>query len=431
MAAADDGSTSNPPYARRKTNDIFWKSRTSDEAALRISYAFLGLNLACAQCHKHPFDRWTQDDFKGYTAFFTPVATGVPEDVPKDRVPTGPPKRPEAKMGLLYYSEVYIDTDRKPEVPADSDETAAAVATIPRVPGGAEFPLRAGEDPRMHLMQWMRSADNPYFGRALVNRVWAHYFGVGLVNPTDDLNAANPPTNPALLDWLSEDFVRRGFDLKHLHRTILNSRVYQLSWRPRGNNAADELNFSHARLRRMPAEVLLDAIDQVTGVATEFTTVPGGFGLGKSQKRSFSIAPKGTRAIGLAPSTFARKPVDVLGSDGAGYTLAIFGRPTRTEACDCERSGEPTLTQALYLISDEDVHDKLTNTSGRLSRLLAETADDRAIIEQLYLSTVSRRPTASEARKALDYVSTASDRRSACEDLLWALINVREFVFIH
>jgi hypothetical protein len=386
----------------------------------------LGLNLACAQCHKHPFDRWTQDDFKGYTAFFTPVATGVPDDVPKKEVPTGPAKRGEAKAGLLYYSEVYIDVERKP----DREEADSPPAT-PKVPGGAEHALEAGKDPRVHLMDWMRAADNPFFARALVNRFWAHYFGVGLINPTDDLNAANPPTNPELLDWLTKEFIAHKFDLKHLHRLILNSRVYQLSWRPAGNNAADTHNFSHARLRRMPAEVLLDAIDQATGARTDFTTVPGGFGLGKQNMRSFAMAPQGTRAIGLASSYFAKKPVDVLGSAGAGYTLAIFGRPARTEACDCERTQEPTLTQALYLISDADVHDKLTARTGRLTRLLEQMSDDKAVVEELYLSTVSRYPTAAELERTLDYVSGAVDRRQAFEDVLWALINLREFVFIH
>jgi hypothetical protein len=326
----------------------------------------------------------------------------------------------------LYYSEVFVQTERKTK-DDDSDPQPAT----PKLPGGAEVALVAGKDPRVDLMNWMRAPNNPYFARALVNRFWAHYFGVGLVNPTDDLNAANPPTNPELLDWLAEEFVEHGFDLKHLHRRILNSRVYQLSWRPAGNNAHDTQNFSHALLRRMPAEVLVDAIDQVTGVGTDFTTVPGGFGLGKSSGRWFAMAPPGTRAIGLASSYFAKKHVSVLGSAGAGYTLSIFGRPTRTEACDCERTQEPTLTQALYLIGDVDVHNKLTAASGRLTSLLEELRDDEALIEELYLSTVSRYPTTTERKRSMEYVSRAADRRVAFEDLLWALINLREFVFIH
>ena len=196
-----------------------------------------------------------------------------------------------------------------------------------------------------------------------------HYFGVGIVNPVDDLNAANPPSNPQLLDWLAQDCFEHGFDLKHLHRTILNSRTYQLSWRPNESNRLDERNFSHALLRRMPAEVVLDAVNQVTGGQETYSS---------------SNAPQGTRAINLALSR--------LRGGGPEYVLGIFGRPLRTQKCDCERSSETGLAQAMYLLHDAEVNAKIQATDGRVSELVKQIPDDRELIEELYLSTLSRFP---------------------------------------
>jgi len=252
------------------------------------------------------------------------------------------------------------------------------------------------------------ASDNPYFARAIVNRLWGHYLGVGIVNPVDDFNAANPPSNPQLLDWLARDFIDSGFDLKHLHRRILSSRTYQLSWRVSDSNRLDERNFSHALLRRMPAEVVLDAINQVTGSWDDFGS---------------SNAPKGTRAINLAPSR--------LRGGGPEYALSIFGRPLRTQTCDCERSIETGLAQAMYLLNDEAVNTKINKKDGKLEQLMEQIPDDRALVEELYLSTLSRYPRDEEMLSSLEFLKKAESRRQGAQDLLWSLLNLREFVFNH
>jgi hypothetical protein len=301
------------------------------------------------------------------------------------------------------YSEVYVQLG-----PGGKDAKSGSPAAKPRALGGSEYPLEPGKDPRVALMEWLRAPDNPFFARALVNRVWAHYFGAGIIDPPDDLNAANPPSNPELLDWLARDFTDHKFDLKHLHRTILNSRVYQLAWQTNESNALDRRNFSHAVLRRLSAEVMVDAINQVTGA---------------QEKYASTIAPDGTRAIGLAPTR--------LGTRGPAYALSIFGRPLRTQTCDCERSSDAGLPQALFLINDTDNSAKITAPDGRLARLLKQIPDNDRLLEELFLSTVSRPPTADEKQRALAHAARAADRRTAFEDLLWALINMREFIFNH
>ena len=425
-AAADNRTVTNadshfasPSYARRKTLDLFWKTYTGEQAALRVSYAFLGVRLECAQCHKHPYDRWTQDDFRGYTAFFDSVAVGVPGDVPKDVIlPQGGDQR---KRELVYrYTEVSVGPVGAGNQGGKGVVGAAkpGAAVKPRLPGGPELTPKDGQDPRTLLMDWLRAADNPFFARALVNRLWRHYLGVGLIEPADEISAGNPPTNPELLDWLAQDFVAHQFDLKHLHRTILNSRVYQLSWRPSDNNRLDERNYSHARLRRLPAEVVVDAINQATGGKEPAY-------LWKAKTYTLKIAPEGTRTIGLAPTRFG-------GTAGAsGYALEVFGRPLRAETCDGERSQDVTLTQVLYLMNDAEVQAKTAAPDGRLAKLFKEIKDDRQRVEELYLGTLSRFPTEKEMKKSLDYVARAADRKAGFEDLLWSLLNVREFVLNH
>ncbi|MEQ8789820.1 MAG: DUF1549 and DUF1553 domain-containing protein [Pirellulaceae bacterium] len=387
----DDGT-----YASRKTNDIFWLKAGNSRAetvGLQVAYAFLSVRLECAQCHKHPFDQWTQDDFKGFTAIFDGLGRGVPKDVPKELAKKGGQQD-------FRYNEIYVDTSDKAIQRREKQP--------PKQLAGDVIPFEDGQDPREALWQWMRSPDNRYFARSIANRLWGHYLGVGVVNPVDDFNAANPPSNPQLLDWLAQDFIESGFDLKHLHRRILNSRTYQLSWQPNESNRLDERNFSHALLRRMPAEVVLDAINQVTGGWDDFGS---------------SNAPQGTRAINLAPSR--------LRGGGPEYALAIFGRPLRTQTCDCERSIETGLAQAMYLLNDEDVNAKIARKDGKLASQVEQIADDRALVEELYLGTLSRYPRDEEMLSSLEFLGQAKDRRQGAEDLLWSLLNLREFVFNH
>jgi len=382
-------------YASRKTNDMYWlKAGNSnpETLGLQAAYAFLGVRLECAQCHKHPFDQWTQSDFRGFTQFFSVVGRGNQKDTPKNL--------PKVGNNDYKFSEVYLQS-------AD-DLKKLLKNRPPKLLAGETIEYKAGSDPREALWQWMRSPDNRYFGRSIANRLWGHYFGVGIVNPIDDLNAANPPSNPQLLDWLAKDFVEHEFDLKHLHRRILNSRTYQLSWKPNESNRLDEKNFSHALMRRMPAEVVMDAVNQTTGGKDTFAD---------------NNAPPGTRTINLALSR--------LRGGGPEYVLSIFGRPLRTQTCDCERSAETGLAQAMYLLNDVDINTKIAATDGRLAKLVKEIKDDQKLVEELYLSVLTRLPSADELSKSLAYVKSASSRTTGMQDVLWSLLNLREFVFVH
>ncbi len=391
----DDGT-----YASRKTNDLFWRTaanRNPQGAALKVAYAFLGVRLECAQCHKHPFDRWTQDDFQQFSAFFVPLQRGTPSDIPEDLLK----ELTDRKNNNDYlYQELYVEYS-----PAN---LRTLKAKPPRLLGAGDVVVQEGVDPRVALMDWLRSSDNPLFAKAIVNRLWGHYFGVGIVEPVDDMNAANPPSNPQLLEYLAKDFIEHKFDLKHLHRRILNSRTYQLSWQPNDSNRLDERNFSHALLRRLPAEVVLDAINQVTGGQDNYGN---------------RNAPPGTKTINLALSR--------LRGGGPEYALGIFGRPLRTQLCDCERSSETGLAQAMYLLNDVEVNEKIGSPRGALATLMKRNKDDRAVIEHLYLSTLARYPSDQELNESLAFVKDSESREAGLQDMLWSLINVREFIFNH
>jgi len=383
----DDGT-----YGKRKTLDLFWLKRTSDltkELSTRTAENFLGVQIQCAECHKHPFDRWTQADFEGFTSFFRVAGMCNPDGQPFN-------------LGSRDYNTIglYVGMAR-------GEDPGKLAKHPPKILGGPVVGYeKGGADPRIALWEWMRSPDNPYFARNLVNRLWHHYFGVGIVDPPQDMNAANPPSNAELLEWLSRDFIAHKFDLKHVHRTILNSRTYQLSHLPNDTNRLDRRNFSHALVKRMPAEVALDAIAQVTGTKLAFSNY---------------AAPPDTRAIGMALSFRAGKPE---------YFLETFGRPPRREICACERSGDPALSQALYLINDDEIHTRIADPKGRLVQMLQTLTTDRSLIEELYLTALSRYPQSDELEKVIVYLQQAPLREAAAQDLLWTLLNVREFLFV-
>jgi hypothetical protein len=386
----DDGT-----YARRKTLDLYWiKVQHRDPAtiALQTANSFLGIRLECAQCHNHPFDRWTQNDYETFKSFFAFVRFCDPM--------TGEDNNPRARG----YGVESVE-------PGLSRRFAGHVRKYPpKLLGGAVVSPDKVPDPRRTLWEWMRSPENEYFAPALVNRLWAHYFGRGIVHAADDFNQGNPPSNPALLDWLARDFIDHKYDLKHVHRRILNSRTYQLTWRPNPSNKLDVNSYSHAILRRLPAEVLMDAVAQVTGVPDEFSWMPRGLG---------------KRAVGQASPPVRHS------LNRGGYAMTVFGRPDREKTCDCERSNEPSVAQALYLVNDEQMHVKIASPNGNLARLLKEVRDDRALVEELYLSALSRYPTAEEMQAQLDHVAGSASRQAGFQDVLWSLLNVREFIFNH
>ena len=402
-------------FAARETMPYYWARPNvakPEDKALAFAHSFLGLRLQCAQCHKHPFDRWSRDDFEQFSAFFAPITYGVaPESREsyrrlarsvgrKGQAAKGEPVTQEllarAEAGeTIPWRELYIDRSR---VPAGGDLRLLGDAVT----------LSEGEDPRAAVMRWLRRGDNPYFARAFVNRVWASYFHAGLVEPADDLNLANPPSNAELLDHLARDFVAHGYDMKRLHRLITASDTYQRSWRPNATNRLDRRNFSRAIPRRLPAEVVYDALAQATAADAELEAV----------RRNLD-----RRAIGHLSTRLA-----------GTYAMNVFGKPAREQACDCERSGTPTLLQSIFLQNDPLVQMRL-GESGWLKELAEVPPEKRpepaVLVRQAYLRTLSRPPTPQEPARAEAYLAQAGLPVEGLRDLLWALINAKEFILNH
>jgi hypothetical protein len=384
-------------YGKRKTLDLLYiKARNldPDNLALQISYCFLGTKIECAQCHKHPMDRWTQADFGSFASTFAYV--GVSKGFARKALPLSE----AANNGMTGINEVYpLDKPRKVYKDPRSGRELR-----PKALGGPELPAGKVHDPRVALARWMTAPDNPFFARALVNRLWAHYFGRGLVEPSDALAAANPASHPALLDGLAHRFAAGSYDLKALHRMLLNAHAYQRSRQASATNRADRRNFSHALQRRLGAEQVIDAVAQATGVPPQFGA---------------NDAPPGTRAIEVAPSRL---------TGPEAYPLTIFGRPQRQQNCDCERSAQPSLPQTLYLFNDAEVLAKIRKPGARLDQLLAEFGDDSRLVDEMYLWSLARWPSRAERKEAVRYLTEGGQRRERAEDLFWALLNHRELL---
>jgi hypothetical protein len=344
------------------------------EAAGSLAQVFLGVRIACAECHHHPYDRWAQDDYYGMKAFFAPVG-----------VKPGP--RGEAVLA-------------GGDAVAKNPRTGRSLSAHPLGSGGG--PVATGDDPREALADWLVSAQNPYFARNLANRYWARFLGRGLVEPVDDVRDSNPPSNPELLDALAAILVEKRFDARALIRAITASATYQRSSRPNSTNGDDEQNYSRARLRRVEAEVLLDMVCQSTGVPEKFAGVPAG-----------------SRAVQLWDS---KVPHDF---------LRLFGRPVRVTTCECERNAEPGVGQVLHLLNSPGLHAKLTHEAGTVARLVRRLPDDPALADELYLTFFSRFPTDVERVVAVGHLASGPDRRQAAEDLAWSLMNTLEFLFNH
>jgi hypothetical protein len=422
-------------FAARDTMPYYWAKRIiqkPEEKALNFSYTFLGVRLECAQCHKHPFDQWTQDDFNQFTAFFTnirygtgPDARGRFQEMQKELGVSNKNGNVARQLGDLVREGKVIPWPETFVVPAGQQggggrrfagSQASRVAT-PKILGGDAVALDKGSDPRKPLMDWMRSPDNPYFARAFVNRVWASYFNTGIINPPDDMNLANPPSNPALLDYLASEFVAHGFDMKWLHREIAMSQAYQRSWQSNETNRHDERNYSRAVVRRLPAEVLIDAVTQATGNASSMAKAT-------TDMASRAIGPKSAGAV------------DNRGGNGNGYANKVFGASARDTNCDCNRSNEPNLLQSIFMQNDQDLLSALERSAGWVAettkaRKGGDGPDDERTVREAYLRTVSRPPTDREAEVALGYLRQAGDGPQALRDLLWALLNTKEFITNH
>lgn len=356
----------------------YWQSRDDQlhQAAADTAQVFLGLRLQCARCHHHPYERWGQADYYGLTGFFTRLG----------RKSFGEPPP--------YFASANVTTGEKNPLTGKTPE--------PKFLDGPVAKFTPEEDPRHALVDWMARPENPFFARALVNRLWGHFLGRGLCHEVDDLRETNPPSNPELLDALARNFIQHKFDVKHVIRTILNSRVYQLSSEPGPQNKDDRQNFARYFARRMPAEVFHDAINQVTGARTSFNGVSSN-----------------ARAVDL--------PHEGFGS----YFLDTFDRPRRVTGCECERSTGATLAQVLLLANSDEIESRIGAPNGRLARLHQDKKPNRAMIEELYLAAYSRPPTAAELRRTEDYIEQQKDKRQALEDVLWAILNTKEFMFNH
>ncbi len=391
-------------YARRGSLDLFWRRNnfTLEQMAEHTAVAFLGVRLECAQCHKHPFDRWTQTDYRQYANVFAQVKFNVSPESKSAVDKANGELRKNVKGNrnqIPQLREVFVSNAGLRSLPSLNNPRERLK---PRALGGPEIELQG--DARETLWRWLVQPDNPYFARSFVNRLWGHYFGIGLVEPVDDFSVANPPSNEKLLDALAQDFIASKYDIRKLERTILLSRTYQLSAVPNSNNVQDRNNFARAYVRRMMAEVTVDVLNTALGTSENYG----------------NDVPAGIRAIEVAPNRIASATLT--------EAFRIFGRPPRTTTCDCERASEPALPQTLYLMTDTGLLAKMNR--GRLASLLSEKQPDEKIVEELFLATLSRFPNQREQQALLASLK-GRDRQSAFTDILWALINSREFILNH
>ncbi len=384
------GSTyANPPA------NFYRAVRDPQARAEAVAQVFLGVRVNCAKCHNHPFDRWTQDDYHQFSAFFTQIQYRVLANNRRDDLD---------KHEFVGEQIVFASRTGETTLPRTGD------VAVPKTLGDDRSP-NAHTDRLNMLADWIAHPDNPFFAQAQANRVWSHLFGRGLVEPNDDFKVANPPSNPELLDYLTAEFKAGGFRLKPLIRTILLTRTYQLSSSTNERNAHDESHFSHAMIQPLEAEQLLDAMSKVLGVEPRFSGYPAGIRAGAVPAMSQS-------------GTGSRR-----GSASMGERfLRVFGKPERLLTCDCERGEETGLLQAFQMINGEQINAMLRQPDNRIGQLIAKKTSDAEILDELYLSALSRYPNATEKNQLLNYVSSKPDRRAAWEDIAWGIVNAKEFL---
>jgi hypothetical protein len=356
----------------------YWQSRDDQLHTVTADTAqvFLGLRLQCARCHHHPYERWGQADYYGLSGFFTRLG----------RKSFGEPPP--------YFASAQVSTGEKNPLTGKTPE--------PKYLDGEYAKFTPEEDPRHALVDWMAKPENPFFAKVFVNRYWGHFFGRGLVHEVDDLRESNPPSNPELLDALAKDFAEHKFDMKHMIRVMVSSRLYQLSSEPTEHNRHDKQNYARYYARRIISEVFADAVDQATGSKTKYSNMSAA-----------------SRAVDLPHENFG------------SYFLDTFDRPRRVSSCECERATGATLAQVLLLANSDDLENKIAAGDGVIARMSKDKRPAKDIIDELYLAAFGRFPTADELTKTHTFVESlpAKDQQQALEDILWALLNTREFMF--
>jgi hypothetical protein len=384
------GSTyANPPANYyRSTRDAVTRAETAAQL-------FLGSRISCAKCHNHPFERWTQDDYYDWASLFARIDYKILENKRRDRSDLNE-----------FVGEQIVFLNDKSEV----KNVRTGMNAQPRFLGVAKSTVPAEEDRLIALANWLGSADNEMFVRAQVNRIWFHLLGRGIVDPVDDFSVNNLPSHTELLDALAADFVKHKFDVKYLIRTIMNSRSYQVSSTPNEANAEDEINYSRTMPHRLPAELIIDAAAQLTGTSLNFSGYPEGF-----------------RATQL-PGVAAVRRRDAKGGAGEENFLQVFGKPPRLIPTECERSNDTTMGQAFQLISGPLLNTLIGRANNRIDTLIKSGKTDEQIIDELFWTATSRAPTKEELASTLAHLKENPDRRKGIEDVVWALLNAKEFV---
>ncbi|HUY35629.1 MAG TPA: DUF1549 and DUF1553 domain-containing protein [Pirellulales bacterium] len=389
LVSARGSTYTNPPA------NFYRANRDPVSRAEAVAQLFLGVRLQCAKCHNHPFDRWTQKDYYRWAGFFARVRYKIVENRRGD-VNDAHEFDGEQIVWMASDGEVRDPRSHEPMEPCFLGESARAIDVV-------------GDDRLEELAAWITAAANPFFARAQANRVWYHLMGRGIVDPIDDFRLTNPPANPPLLDALAADLVAHRFDLRHLARTIMSSRTYQLSSMPNDTNRDDERNFSHALVRRLSAEQLLDALSQTAGVPLRFAGYP--------------VGARAGQLPGVQAMRFRRGD-----AAAADHFLVLFGKPPRLLTCECERSTESTLSQTFQLVSGPTINQLLTHPDNRLGRWLASGKASADSIGELWLTALARPPTDEESRGMREYLDKAANHRLALEDILWGLLNSKEFL---
>jgi hypothetical protein len=378
-----EGSTTESPAA-----NYYRVFNTPDEASEATVQIFFGVRLLCAKCHDHPFEKWVQKDYYGMSAFFTQLTN-----------------KPGGRRGDTVVF--------RNENPPRSRHPNTGEALLPKFLDAASVDLKGEQDARVDLARWMTAKENPFFAKATVNRLWSHLFGKGIIDPVDDIRTGNPPANGPLLEALTKDFTDHDFDVRHILKVMLNSRVYQLSARTNSTNADDTSNFSHRLPRRLSAEQLLDTLSQATGIKQGFRSRYG--------EATIALPANGVRAGQLPDKQLTAE------------TLDLFGRPRGESSCACERHEEASMTQALHLINGKSVVERIQNPGNAIAKIVQRPKiADEQIIEELYLLALCRTPNAKEVEVMKKHFTAAgNDKLKAAQDALWVLFNTREFLFNH